>query len=112
MKTILLVDDSDVIRGLAGKVLKSAGYPVIEAAGISEALSRAREAERIDILITDLVMPDGDGFELADSIRLLNPFVRVLHMSGYADMEWTGSFIAKPYTSAELIGALDELIAA
>jgi CheY-like chemotaxis protein len=112
MKNILLVDDNDVVRGLAREMLENAGYPVVEAAGLSEALSLAREGERIDILITDLVMPDGDGLELAASIGLLYPFIRVLHTSAYADMRWTGSFVAKPFTSAELIGALDELIAA
>ena len=107
---ILLVDDNDVVRGLAREMLEEAGHDVIEADGAVSALRICRSIGGIDAVVTDLVMPDGDGLDLAASLALLCPGIRVLHTSAYADMRWTGNFIAKPYTSGELVRALDELV--
>ena len=68
--------------------------------------------EPFDVLITDLVMPDLDGLDLAAAMKAISPSVRVLYISGYVDMSWTGSFLAKPYARAELVKAIDDLIAA
>ncbi|HEY3921756.1 MAG TPA: response regulator [Gaiellaceae bacterium] len=107
---VLLVDDNNIVRALAREMLESAGYDVVEANGLGNALDRARELGEVEVLVTDLVMPDGDGLDVATSVARLSPNVRVLYTSAYADMRWTGSFVPKPYTSAELVEALDRLI--
>jgi CheY-like chemotaxis protein len=112
METILLVDDNGVVRGIAREILDDAGYEVADVGSAAEALAWARQHESFDILITDLVMPDVDGLDLAAAMRGINRSVRVLFTSGYVDMSWTGSFLAKPYTRAELVKAIDDLVAA
>ncbi len=108
-KTVLVVDDNDMVRTLTRAMLESAGYTVLDAGGVTEALASAREHGGIDVLVTDLVMPDGDGFEIATHLSNLYPSLRVLYTSGYADMHWTGSFLPKPYSDSELLDALAAL---
>ena len=112
METILLVDDNGVVRGIAREILADAGYEIADAGSAAEALAWARQHEPFDVLVTDLVMPGVDGLDLAVAMKGINPSVRVLYTSGYVDMGWTGSFLAKPYTRAELVSAIHELIAA
>lgn len=112
METILLVDDNGTIRKLARAMIADAGYEVADVGTAAEALAWARQHQSFEVLITDLVMPDVDGLDLAVAMKGINPSVRVLYTSGYADMSWTGSFLAKPYGRAELVKAIDELIAA
>jgi len=111
VERILLVDDNGVVRGIAREIIADAGYEVTDVASAAEALAWARQHESFDILITDLVMPDVDGLDLAAAMKGINRSVRVLYTSGYVDMSWTGSFLAKPYTRAELVKAIDELVA-
>jgi CheY-like chemotaxis protein len=107
---ILVVDDNKIVRSLAREMLESAGYEVVEASGLAHALDQAKELGEVEVLFTDLVMPDGDGLDVATSVGLISPNVRVLYTSAYADMRWTGSFVAKPYTSTELVEAIDRLV--
>lgn len=108
-KTVLVVDDNDMVRALTRTMLESAGYDVIAAEGVTAALASACAHGGIDVLMTDLVMPDGDGFEVATRLSNLYPSLSVLYTSGYADMGWTGSFLAKPYSHSELVDALKPL---
>ncbi len=108
-KTVLVVDDNDMVRALTRTMVESAGYDVIEAGSATEALASAREHGGVDVVLTDLVMPDGDGFEVATRLTNLYPSLRVLYTSGYADMRWTGSFLAKPYSYSDLVDALAAL---
>ena len=112
METVLLVDDNGAVREIAREIIAEAGYEVTDVASAAEALAWARQHQSFDILVTDLVMPDLDGLDLAAAMKGINPSVRVLYTSGYVDMRWTGSFIAKPYEGAELVKAIDELVAA
>jgi two-component system, cell cycle sensor histidine kinase and response regulator CckA len=86
--TVLLVEDEPVVLRLARDLLAENGYRVLAASSGSDALSIARkETEIIHMLITDVVMPEMSGPELADRMRKLRPGMRVLYMSGYTDDE-------------------------
>ena len=111
MPTILLVDDTDVVRGLMQVVLEREGYDVLVAASPIEALDAAQAAERIDLVVSDLVMPQMDAFELVDRIRVEHPEVKVLYVSGYADVSAEGAFLAKPFTPSAFAAAVAELAA-
>lgn len=109
-ETILLVEDEPGIRQPAAEFLRRQGYTVIEAKDGTSALHLAREKQRpIDLLLTDVVMPNLSGGELAKQIGVLRPEIRVLFVSGYAgktvfdhqvDME--ANFLQKPYSLKQL----------
>jgi signal transduction histidine kinase/CheY-like chemotaxis protein len=85
-ETVLLVEDEAPVRALAQRCLERYGYRVLSASGLPTALDlAARHAGTIDLLLTDVVMPQGSGRELAERLRPLRPEMRVLYMSGYTD---------------------------
>ena len=85
-ETILLVEDEDDVRELTREILEMAGYTVLEAAPGDEALRLCRDSARpIDLLLTDVVMPQMSGPELARRILELRPRTKVVYMSGYPD---------------------------
>ncbi len=85
-ETILLVDDAEPFRKLVRMVLESGGYTVLEACTSSEAAQLgAIHQGPIDLLLTDVVMPKVDGYQLSDYLRFHRPEMKVLYMSGYAD---------------------------
>jgi PAS domain S-box-containing protein len=105
-ETILLVEDEDLVRHLAVEILKEFGYAVITAANGEEGLRICQEfAGHIDLMITDVVMPQMSGRELAEHLSVLRPETRVLFMSGYTDdaivrhgvLEEHMPFIQKPF---------------
>ena len=81
MQRILLVDDDDLSRGAVQKMLERSGYGVYSTASGTEALNHYR-AERADLVITDLIMPDLDGLEVIQELRKIEPKVRILAISG------------------------------
>jgi two-component system, cell cycle sensor histidine kinase and response regulator CckA len=110
--TVLLVEDEPVVLRLARDLLVENGYRVLAASSGSDALSIARkETETIHMLITDVVMPEMSGPELADRIRKLWPTMRVLYMSGYTDDEMlcrkrlleNSAFLQKPFTPHQFL---------
>ena len=110
--TVLVVDDQDVVRDVIKLSLESAGYRVLEAATPSEALALARHAgAEVDLLVTDVVLPEMDAFELASRITCELPTVRVLYTSGYTDAAAEGPFIQKPFTPAQLIEKVGAVLA-
>jgi PAS domain S-box-containing protein len=85
-ETILLVEDEDAVRKVARRILERLGYRVLEASGGSMALAvHAAHREPIDLVITDVVMPEMSGAQLAEAVRARQPDQRVLFMSGYTD---------------------------
>ena len=84
--TILLVEDSDVVRDVIATMLENDGLTVLQASGGEEALALSRRGDApIDLLLTDIVMPGMSGVELADRLERERPDVRILFMSGYAE---------------------------
>ena len=118
-ETILLVEDEEAVRGFARTVLERNGYRVLEAAGGMDALARvaAREHE-VDLLVTDVVMPQMSGRELARNLSDLSPGVKVLYVSGYtgnailhsAIIDQGADFLQKPFSSRELLAKIRELL--
>ena len=111
MSTVLLVDDTDLVRGLMTVALESAGHEVNASALPSEALQAAAAHGGVDVLVADLVMPDMDAFELAEKLTSKYPSLRVLYVSGYADASTEGAFLAKPFSPAQLTQAVAALAA-
>jgi two-component system, cell cycle sensor histidine kinase and response regulator CckA len=84
--TVLLVEDSGVVRDVVAKMLENGGLTVLQAPGGEEALALARRGDApIDLLLTDIVMPGMSGVELADRLARERPGVRILFMTGYAE---------------------------
>lgn len=118
-ETILLAEDADIVRDLARAVLEGSGYRVLVAQGAKDALRIATEA-RVppNLLLTDVVMPEMSGRELADQLAGLLPEVRVLYMSGYTDdaivnhgvLEPGINFIQKPFTPDALVQKVREAL--
>lgn len=113
--TVLLVDDDDGVRRITQRSLSRAGYQVLTARTAEEALRVSdNPALKIDLLLTDVVMPGMNGAELADRVTAARPTVSVLFISGYndADVENRGvmrgrsSFLAKPFTLNDLSRAV------
>lgn len=118
-ETILLVEDEESVRELTVKILEMNGYSVIEAEDGVEAFEIYKKSYgKIDLLITDVVMPRMSGRELAEKIKRLNPAIRVLFSSGYSDDRdmmrdadsKTIDFINKPFTPEELGGKIRRLL--
>jgi CheY-like chemotaxis protein len=85
-ETILLVEDQDEVRGVALEVLRRYGYHVIEARNAGDAwLSVERHPRTIHLLLTDVVMPQMSGRELAERLLKIRPDLKVLYMSGYTE---------------------------
>lgn len=119
--TILLVEDEDHVRKLAGAALQKTGYRVLEARdGVTALRLAEEEAGSIDLLLTDLVMPQMTGAELAECLAGRFPALRVVFMSGYTDRDLLNSvkliskagFLQKPFTpsilTASVRAALEE----
>lgn len=113
-ETLLLVEDEQDVRELAGEVLRSAGYRVLEASGGSEAIKLNTSEPVIDLVIADMVMPGISGRALVRELCLRRPTLRVLYTSGYTGFqnEVSGTeeryqviedFLQKPYSSTSLI---------
>jgi two-component system cell cycle sensor histidine kinase/response regulator CckA len=86
-ETVLLVEDEPSVRDLANRLLKLQGYKVLEAANGEEALRLGQEntGENIHLLLTDVVLPQMGGKELADQLKIFRPGIKVLYTSGYTD---------------------------
>jgi two-component system, cell cycle sensor histidine kinase and response regulator CckA len=108
---VLLVEDDDAVRSVTARVLRSAGYAVVEAADGPEALECFRaDGVEVDLVLTDLVMPGMSGLELAEVIATERPDVKLLFTSGHTSDalarrkldERELHFVGKPFTAAEL----------
>jgi two-component system, cell cycle sensor histidine kinase and response regulator CckA len=106
-ETVLIVEDEPLVRAFARRSLERAGFRVYDAAGGRDGLNAARAlGSALNVLLTDIVMPDLNGLDLATAVELELPHVAVVLMSGYAsesgarNTSW--SFLRKPFTVDEL----------
>ncbi|MDF0643120.1 MAG: PAS domain S-box protein [Nitrospira sp.] len=118
-ETILLVEDEPAVRGLVHETLRLHGYTVLEARhGIEALMTVAKHTGPIHLLLTDVVMPQMSGPEVAEKLRGLRPETKVLYMSGYPDhpvFEQGGvsretSFLPKPFTPVGLARKVREVL--
>ena len=117
--TVLVVEDDEQLRRLTHRALAAQGYEVLEADRGRSALDAARRHEGpIDLLVTDLVMPDTNGPKLAETLRAARPGLRVLFMSGYPDgaivhhgmLEAGVAYLAKPFTTEAITRKVREVL--
>jgi two-component system cell cycle sensor histidine kinase/response regulator CckA len=118
-ETILLVEDEEMVRDLVRIVLQNAGYSVLEAPHGKAALSlSAQHQGPIDLLMTDVVMPEIGGRELAEQLKALRPQMKVLFMSGYTDdvvvryglLTAEVEFLPKPFSPSVLASKVREVL--
>ena len=118
-ETILLAEDEESVRQLAATVLEQAGYRVIATADAESALAAAAaHSGPIELLLTDVIMPGGNGRELANRFRVARPTARVLFMSGYATEVLSAqgvldpgvAFLEKPFLPAGLVRAVRQVL--
>jgi hypothetical protein len=118
-ETVLVVEDEDAMREVTRRILARNGYQVITAATGAEALQLARHhSTDIDLLVTDVVMPQMLGKEVAEKIRRLRPAIRVLYMSGYAHpvlasqgtLDPGVTLIEKPFSEPTLLDKVREVL--
>jgi two-component system cell cycle sensor histidine kinase/response regulator CckA len=115
--TILLVEDEDGLRGLNARGLSSRGYTVLEASNGVEALQVMEErGGELDIVVSDVVMPEMDGPTLLKEMRKLNPNLKMIFVSGYAEDAFEKNlpeggqfaFLPKPFTLKQLVAIVKE----
>jgi two-component system, cell cycle sensor histidine kinase and response regulator CckA len=110
-ETMLVVDDEEMVRRLAARILAGEGYHVLEASGGQEAIRVLQRAfQRIDLVVTDVAMPGIGGRQLGETIFRCWPSVRVLFMSGFpahriveeGALDPASPFLQKPFTREQL----------
>jgi PAS domain S-box-containing protein len=117
-ETILLVDDEEGVRKLCCAVLEANGYSVLEAGDAQSALaSYDKNGHKVDLLLTDVVMRQMNGFELGQALQERTPQLKILYMSGYRDQALRGNgqqvpatFLNKPFTPDALLARVREVL--
>lgn len=119
-ETVLVVEDDEEVRSVVCEMLESRGYKVIEAESAAEGLKQAATTHEVDLVLTDIVMPDTNGLELYQELVLSLPELKVLFMSGYTDdviadqgiLDEGVNYIRKPFSVNDLLkkvrNALDQ----
>jgi two-component system cell cycle sensor histidine kinase/response regulator CckA len=116
-ETVLIVDDEDLLLTMGQAILSHYGYHVLTANSGAKALELLARSDRaVDLLITDLVMPNMSGRELVEQVRRLLPFTRILCTSGYvrptSEEQHNAAYLQKPFTSQELLRKVKQALAA
>jgi len=110
-ETILVVEDEEMLRALACRILERQGYKVLESSDAGKAFLICHEYNNeIDLLLTDMIMPAMNGRQLYENLKMLRPNIKVLYMSGYTEdvivhhgiLEEKTHFIQKPFTIDDL----------
>ncbi len=117
--TILLVEDEEGLRALNARGLASRGYTVLEAGNGVEAIEVLDKQGEVDLVVSDVVMPEMDGPTLLKELRRRNPNVKVIFVSGYAEEAFQKNlpeqeqyeFLAKPFTLKQLVSKVKETMA-
>ncbi|MGB2589881.1 MAG: PAS domain S-box protein [Candidatus Acidiferrum sp.] len=118
-ETILVVEDEVALRELTCALLREAGYSVLDCFEVEDAIAAAKDSRhKVDLLLTDIVMPRLDGRELANQIVALRPEMKILFMSGYTDdvivhrgaLTQAALLVQKPFTKATLLRKVRETL--
>jgi signal transduction histidine kinase len=118
-ETVLLVEDEEAVRALGARILERHGYTVLEARNGRDALAvAAQHGGPIDLLLTDVVMPEMGGKQLAEALVARDSTLRVLFVSGYTDgdisrrgeLDRCTAFLQKPFTASGLLGRVREVL--
>jgi CheY-like chemotaxis protein len=116
-EVVLVVEDEDIVRLLVVEVLNDLGYRALEAVDGSSALRILQSAQRIDLLITDIGLPDVNGRQVADAARVKRPNLRILFMTGYAETAASSAFleagmeiVTKPFTMDNLAVKIQHVV--
>jgi two-component system cell cycle sensor histidine kinase/response regulator CckA len=119
-RRLLLVEDHDAVRAVNARALRAAGHAVVEAEGPRRALEIAERGEKFDLLVSDVVMPEMSGLELAQHLMRVLGAIDVLFVSGYAEEALAErglsvadvNLVRKPFSAATLVQRVDETTAA
>lgn len=116
-ETILLAEDEGTVRKFLVAALKSNGYHVVEAKDGAEALAIGRRMERVDLVLSDVVMPGLNGGKLAAEMKSIHPGAKFLFISGYTrdtvsmrDLGEGASFLQKPFTQTDILSKVREVL--
>jgi CheY-like chemotaxis protein len=115
-ETILVVEDEETVRTLAARVLSDAGYGVIRAADGAEAFGVIHDGERVDLVLSDIVMPRMSGVELAARVAAIRPDLPVVFMSGYTGselmpgVEAAAAYLQKPFAAESLLQRIRQVL--
>ena len=118
--TTMVVEDDAILRDLVRRILEKLDFEVLVASDADEALALAKaNTEGIDVVVTDVVMPGMDGFELAARLTAIHPTARILFLTGYAEespsvKEGLGlgnAFLEKPFSQVALVDQVFGLLA-
>jgi two-component system cell cycle sensor histidine kinase/response regulator CckA len=116
---VLLVEDDDPVRELIGRALRANGFEVVAAASGEEALDIELD-RHVDLLLSDVLLPNQNGFEVANQIRARSPQIPIVFMSGYYDqavaeaahLDISSTILQKPFAMADLLAHLRAAYAA
>ena len=116
---ILLVEDDDPVRELIARALRANGFEVVAAASGEEALD-LEDDRHVDLLLSEVMLPDQNGFEIAHQIRSRSPHIPIVFMSGYYDqavaeaahLDIASTILQKPFAMADLLEHLRAAYAA
>jgi DNA-binding NtrC family response regulator len=117
-RTILLVEDEPFVRDATGSILERAGFAALPAQDASEAITIYEQCRRrIDLVMTDIVLPGRTGLQLGQDLRQRSPELLVLLTSGYGNAEYHTEapelrtyFLAKPYSRRSLVEKIEEIL--
>ena len=118
-ETILIVEDEEEVRKLAGKILERQGYRILETFNGDDALLACERCKGpIHLMLADIIMPGMSGSELAKVLKPLYPEIKILYMSGYTDnaivrhgvLEKGVNYIQKPFTMEGLVRKVREVL--
>ncbi|MGB8860683.1 MAG: response regulator, partial [Ilumatobacteraceae bacterium] len=115
-RVVLLVEDEADVRDIVAEILRRAGHTVHAASSLASTTALLDDdLGRVDLLLTDLVLPGGNGLEVAKRVRAVFPDIPVLFMSGYSESVFSGGasvehLLQKPFTSRTLLDTIHELL--
>ena len=117
-RTILLVEDEPFVREATCSILQHAGFDVLPTENAQEAMKIYEECQRVDLVMTDMVLPGRSGEQLGQDLRERSPEVVVLVTSGYSNAEYETEapeqrtyFLAKPYSRRTLLDKIEKILA-